>query len=173
MKQYGCLLLFFLFIGSNICAQKTIITDLNTTKVGQGSVNIYEDGSISGLIGHKPSSNEGPINQEVHNTEVTTPDSTLVRTTYKEVTGYKIQVFSGNDQRNSKREGESRKSLMQNAFPDMEVNLTVNPPVWRLRAGNFRTYEEAFQALNDLKNAFPSFAREMQIVKALVRLPIY
>jgi hypothetical protein len=185
MKPYIYILLFSLFTGSNLYAQKnivTIITDLETSKVGQGKVRIYEDEAISGLIGSKTLEDERVqfgITAPAKEQYVTT-DSAPIQTNssgsvvaYKEAIGYKIQVYSGNEQRNSKIEGESRRNLIHSAYPDMELNLIYITPVWRLMAGNFKSYEEAFQALTDMKKTFPNLGKEMQIKKAKIKLPIY
>ncbi|WP_163268299.1 SPOR domain-containing protein [Dysgonomonas sp. 216] len=159
---------------SSIVAQTTIIKDLNASKPGQGSVVIYQDEAIEGLIGTRTSSSpipsptdQGSISGEIENGTNKSQPSGFIR-----AKGYKIQVFSGNDQKRSRQEAESRKSKIVSEFPDMEVAIIFNSPVWRARAGNFKTYEQAFQALNDLKKAFPSFGRELQIVEDVVKLPI-
>jgi hypothetical protein len=178
MKQNLFILLFLLLSGSILYAQKnttSIITDLNTIKAGQGNVKVYEDEAISGLIGSKLTEHDEPANNQ---TAEQAPDIMPVQAnnagivSYKEVAGYKIQVFSGNDQRKSKNEAGARKDMMKNSFPDMDVSVSFNSPVWRVRAGNFATYEQAFQAMKDMQKAFPAFGKELQIVRAMVRLPM-
>ena len=160
-------------------AQGTIVDDLNSTKPGQGLVRIYEDEAISGLIGKRPSSVGLSTTQEATTpvkpsssgiTPEHLPSAQLNPSATIQISGYKIQVFSGNDQRNSKREAESRRNQVKNVFPEMEVDISFNPPVWRVRAGNYRTYEEAFQSLQEMKKTFPDFGKEMQIVRARVLL---
>jgi len=162
MKQLACI--FFLLITANFVAAQNsaIIKDINTTKAGQGNVTVYEDEAIDGLIGAKGSTaSPGKTGDK--------PSSG----NFIQTQGYKIQVYSGNDQRRSKNEASARKRLIEERFPGTDVTITYNSPVWRVRAGNFKSYEEAFEALKEFKNAFPSFGREMQIIKAVVKVPVY
>ena len=173
MKQYWLILLSCLCFSGVYAQQKAnIVADLNSTKVGQGSVRVYEDESIEGLIGNRILTSIPSTVSNSNGTSISSPSSTKA-TAFREIAGYKIQVFSGNDQRRSRREGEYRRSQIESAYPDMETNLTFNPPVWRLRVGNFRTYEEAFQTMTEMKSKFPAFGKEMQIVKARIKVPIY
>lgn len=79
--------------------------------------------------------------------------------------GYRIQVYSGNNARIAKNEAENRAAMIRGQFPDIAAYVIYDAPYWRLRAGDFSTYEEAAAALGDLKRAFPSFAREMRLVR--------
>jgi len=173
MKKFLYILLFSLGLVNLSSAQTSIISDINNPKAGQGNVVIYQDESITGLIGTRSSASvsitdggEG-LGTIVDNNIPKVQNTGFIRTK-----GYKIQVFSGNDQKRSKQEAEHRKSQIINNFSDIEVVITLVSPVWRVRAGNFKTYEQAFQTLTELKKAFPSFGREMQIVEDVVKLPI-
>lgn len=177
MKKSLYFFLFTLALSSMAVAQTSIISDINTPKAGQGNVIIYQDEAITGLIGKRtiastysttPSTNGdlAPITTSDNNSPKS-GNSGFIRTK-----GYKIQVYSGNDQKRSKNEAYSRKDQIAGSFSDMEVAITFNSPVWRARAGNFKTYEQAFQALTEMKKAFPSFGREMQIVEDVVKLSV-
>ncbi len=164
----------------SVTAQNNIIDELNIVRAGQGEVRVYEDESIAGLIGTKSlniNSESSNYNYSTENAESSSTDAPAYNpsktTNFRQVKGYKIQVFSGNDQRRSKNEAQIKKNQISNAFPGTEVVVIFNSPVWRVRAGNYRTYEEAYQALNDMKKAFPSFGKEMQIVESTIKIPIY
>ena len=45
--------------------------------------------------------------------------------------------------------------------------------VWRLRVGDFRSYEEAGNALIQLKKEFPQMAREMRVVRDKIHIQIH
>lgn len=79
--------------------------------------------------------------------------------------GYRIQLYSGNNARTSKGEAENRAAMVRENFADMATYVIYDAPYWRVRAGDFTTYEEGAAALGDLKRAFPSFAREMRLVR--------
>lgn len=160
-----------------LLAQKaSIVKDLNTPKSGQGHITIYQDEQIEGLIGARFTGslavNEGNESRP-NNVVISDLDTGAKALHYKEARGYKIQVFSGNEQRQSKSEAYGRKGQIQTVYPDLDVVVTFKSPVWRVRVGNYRTYEEAFEAMKELKDAFPTFGKEMQVMDAVIKIPIY
>lgn len=187
MKQNWLTLLFsFICVGfASAQNMSSIISELNSNKKGQGNVVIYQDESIEGLIGTRSGSNTttdinsntstaGTIKGSNDSNNIIGESNTgLKPRSYIQTKGYKIQVFSGNNQRVSKNEAYSRKNQITREFPDEEVSVTFNSPVWRVRVGNFRTYEQAFETLKEMKKTFPSFGKEMEIKEAVVKLPVY
>lgn len=179
MKKY--LFILFLIVGSSIASaqEKSIVNDLNNSKIGQGSVKLYEDESIQGLLNNTTKNNKSTHlsnkqdNDVVGNNTTTSTDTKIKGTNFIRTRGYKIEVFMGNDQRRSKQEAESRKQRVEAGFPEMEVVINFRTPVWRVRAGNYKTYEQASQALKEMQKTFPAFGREMQIVEDVVKIPTY
>lgn len=152
---------------------KSIVDDLNTTKAGQGKIVVYQDEGIRILIGANMITNNIASNPTaVANQLSTTADGTDAPKNFIKAKGYRIQVYSGNDQKVAKNEANSRKGAIQSSFPNMEVTVSYNSPVWRVRAGNFKTQEQASQALSELKAKFPGFGREMRIVDDVVKIPV-
>ena len=84
--------------------------------------------------------------------------------TYLIMDGYRVQVFSSNNQRQSKQEAEEKEKKVNETFPDLKTYKTYDAPFWRVRVGDYHSYEEAHEALRQLKAAFPAFAKEMYIV---------
>ena len=62
---------------------------------------------------------------------------------YAQSSGFRIQVFSDNDYRTAKNNALYKEGLIQQAFPELETYVTFTSPFWRLRVGDFRSYEEA------------------------------
>ena len=85
--------------------------------------------------------------------------------------GYRIQIFSGNNQRESKNEAYQKEKELNSVLPDFDTYVTFNPPFWRLRVGNYRTSEEAHAAFRELKKSFPRW-KEMFIVRDVVKYPM-
>ena len=54
-----------------------------------------------------------------------------------------------------------KRDLFNRLFPELETSVTFTSPFWRLRVGDFRSYEEAGNALIQLKRGFPQMAREI------------
>lgn len=84
--------------------------------------------------------------------------------------GYRIQVFSGNNARTSKGEAGARAAKISAQFPEHATYVTYDAPYWRLRVGDFRTYEDARGVLSMMKSAFPAYAREMRLVRDRIKL---
>ncbi|MDE5900376.1 MAG: SPOR domain-containing protein [Muribaculaceae bacterium] len=84
--------------------------------------------------------------------------------------GYRVQVFSDNNPRTAKREAQSKAAALSETFPQWATYLTFDSPYWRLRVGDFRTYEDATQAVVELKNAFPAWRRELRVVRDRIKV---
>lgn len=84
--------------------------------------------------------------------------------------GYRIRVFSGNQQAVSKNKAYSIKSDLLEFMPELDTYIIFKSPNWRLTAGNFRTSEEAHATLRILKSRFPAYGREMFVVKEDIEL---
>ena len=69
--------------------------------------------------------------------------------------------------------GENVEQNGNEIFPDVPTYVTYNAPFWKLRVGDFRSHEEAYQMMRQLMGAFPGFAKEMYIVKEEVKIPLY
>lgn len=173
-------LFFFFVLSFSLNAQEiTIIDDLNISKIGEGKVTIYQDESIKNLVGTpilglKYNDSELLYNQLSSESDSTTLSDTNTETHKNLVRakGYRVQVYSGSDQRKSKSEAEVRKNSIVSIFPNMDVTVTYNSPVWRVKAGNFKTHEQASQALLEMRSKLPAFGREMYIVSDIIKIPV-
>lgn len=92
---------------------------------------------------------------------------------YAQSSGFRIQVFSDNNYRTAKNNALYKEGLIKEAFPEMETYVTFTSPFWRLRVGDFRSYEEAGNALRELKREFPQMAREMRVVRDKIHIQIH
>jgi hypothetical protein len=139
-------------------AQHTIINELQTPKPGKGSVLIDQTDAIRHLIGARRQGMDIG----------TTADGK----SYLKYQGYRVQVFSGNNQRTSKDEAFRREKEMKELIPGIPTYVTYNAPFWRLRIGDYDSHEEAFHIQRQLMQAFPKYGKEMYIVREEVRLPL-
>ena len=138
----------------------SIIEELNSKQAAQGNVMVYQDEAIKGIL-----ATANPVERPVYS-------SADGSTQYVKMRGYKIQVFSGNDQRKSKDEADYKQRLINNAFEDIETVVYFNSPRWILRAGNFRTRDEANIVLEQIIKQFPNFGKEMYIISDTVKIPL-
>lgn len=167
MKRISCILLLSMFVTSLsvLSAQPVTFTESVTTifdalqepGLGKGRVIINQAPAIRDMIG---------AHMYGENVEKTGEEAFL------KVQGFRTQVFSGNNQRNSKDEAFSKEKEIKELFPDVTTYVTYNAPFWRLRVGDYRSHEEAFRMQRLLMNAFPSYAKEMYIVKEEVKIPL-
>lgn len=102
-------------------------------------------------------------------TVYTSADGTIQ---FHRLRGFKVQAFSGNNQRTSKDEAHRKQAQISAAFPEHEAVVLFESPFWRLRVGNFATREEAEEVMQELRQRFPSFGKEMFIVVDEVKIPI-
>lgn len=148
-------------LNQNNSKQKNeILKELNSNKQNSGDVTVYEDESITHILGRPM----GPSRT------IYTDAEGSVR--YYKMRGYKVQAFSGNNQRTSRDEAYRKQSLINNQFPDLETVVLFESPFWRLRVGNYKSRGEAEEAMRDLKNSFPSFGKEMYVVVDEVKIPV-
>lgn len=92
---------------------------------------------------------------------------------YLKMQGYRTQVFSGNNQRKSKEEAFKKEREIKAIFPDLATYVTYVAPFWKLRVGDFISHEEAYHTKLELSKAFPSYGKEMYIVREEVLVPLY
>lgn len=166
MKKNPCLfilLLFLLTATADAYAQwpeekvATIFDSLEEPGLGKGRVIINQPEALRRMIGMRLSGS---------NVEKT--DSV----TFLKVQGFRTQVFSGNNQRSSKDEAFRKEKEINELFPDVPTYVTYTAPFWKLRVGDFRSHEEAYHMMRLLMDAFPSYGKEMYIVKEEIKIPL-
>lgn len=158
------LILLLLFYAFPSFAQETaekkqsIIDRLEKSEPGKGTVVIHASEAIRRQVGAP---------QQGVKVESTNGESFLV------FDGFRVQVFSGNNQRLSKDEAFQKEKEVKELMPELPTYIKYDAPFWKLRVGDFQTHEEAYHLLRELMAAFPSYGKEMYIVDDKVRIPIY
>lgn len=85
---------------------------------------------------------------------------------------YRIQLFSANNV-NAKEQAEKLAREVGIEFPDLPISVSYASPFWRLRAGEFRTREEA-QAMQFLiQSKFPEMERGILIIRERINVPVH
>ncbi len=79
--------------------------------------------------------------------------------------GFRIQAYTDNNQRTAKAAAQARARAIAMKFPQYRSYISFNAPSWRLRIGDFKSQSEAQAALARIRSVFPSYAREMTIVR--------
>jgi len=68
--------------------------------------------------------------------------------------GFRVEIFFSSEL-NARQKAQQVKSEFLTVFPDYNVYITYVSPDFKVRAGNFRTRNEALKAVNLFKGQFP------------------
>ena len=130
MKQFCVLLLSLACLP--LMAQENIVDRLEQPVLGQGVITIHQDARLDALLGtmYDPTTSKGKKIQTI---------------------GYRIQVYAGGNTRYAKEEAMKAAQLVKNKYPEIAVYTEFVVPRWVCRVGDFKTIEEADQAMRMLK----------------------
>ena len=115
-----------------LMAQENIVDRLEQPVLGQGVITIHQDARLDALLGtmYDPTTSKGKKIQTI---------------------GYRIQVYAGGNTRYAKEEAMKAAQLVKNKYPEIAVYTEFVAPRWVCRVGDFKTIEEADQAMRMLK----------------------
>ncbi|WP_274949956.1 SPOR domain-containing protein [Bacteroides cutis] len=152
MKKFGLFLIACFVFASFSVAQNNIVKSLERNVSGQGKVTIHQDARIEALIGSEyiPGGSE---------------DRKVIKSS-----GYRVQVYAGNNTRQAKNEAYSVAARIKEYFPDLTVYTSFAPPRWLCRAGDFRSIEEADAMMRQLRAT--GVFKEVSIVKDQINIPL-
>ena len=156
-------------------AQTTFTEQLQQSKAGEGKVTVTQDKSIEKLVNTptaptQPRSNsqsQTEKNNQLQPVTVTADDELAPDTTSldlrkkvmrgQKANGFRVQVFAGGNSRNDRLKAERTGEEIKTLFPDEPVYVHFYSPRWICRMGNYRTYEEAHEVLDKVKQlGYPS-----------------
>lgn len=158
MKRTFICFLFVLIAIQLSCAQSlSSATGMCSHLQVTGRVQLLQDGRLTDLIGTQPKTYYAGQTKTNSNGTVT-------------AMGYRIRVFSGNQQNASKNRAYAIQKEMNELMPDLKTYVVFKTPNWRLLVGNYRTTEEANAMLRELRHEFPAFGKEMFVVKEEIEL---
>lgn len=151
MKKSGLLLIVCFVFATFSIAQNNIVKSLERNVPGQGKVTIHQDARIAALIGMV--------------TTVGTDEQGVIKSS-----GYRIQVYAGNNTRQAKNEAYAVATRIKEYFPDLTVYTFFNPPRWLCRAGDYRSIEEADAMMRRLRAT--GVFKEVSIVREQINIPL-
>lgn len=152
MKRLGLLLIAGFACSAWASAQSNIVKSLERNVPGQGKVTIHQDARIEALIG-------------TEYIPATPEEQKVIKSS-----GYRVQVYAGNNTRQAKNEAHAVATNIKEHFPDLAVYTTFNPPRWLCRAGDFRSIEEADAMMRQLRAT--GVFKEVSIVKDQINIPL-
>lgn len=154
MKKLLLLTALAVLSAASLWAQNNgILQSLQQDVPGQGKVVIHQDARIAALVG----SEAVPLGA----------DGT--RTLKK--SGYRVQVYAGNNTREAKNKAHEMGVRVKELFPDLPVYTSFNPPRWLCRAGDFSSIEEADVVMRRLRALGGDF-KAVSIVREQINVPL-
>ena len=86
-----------------------------------------------------------------------------------EIDGYRVQIYSSNQQQAAKAEALDLEAKIKEKI-DQPVYVLYIPPFWKVRLGDFRTYEEAKQYKKIFVEQFPAVQGDTYIVRDKIQV---
>lgn len=152
-------ILFSLFVGLvalSAVAQEKFADHLRKAVPGKGTVVLHQDAVIEALLNaggyHVADKHTSLTDAEITGEEAggMTEESRAGQSKIK-TGGYRIQVYSGGNSRAAREAAVRVGNKVKTYFSDMSVYTQFRSPRWLCRVGDFKTYEEAAEALHALK----------------------
>lgn len=169
------LILLLQGVALSLSSQDKFTEQLQQNVDGQGVVVLHQSPAITDLVNGgsvvaTPTKVQGNQAAAAPSALTQAEDSTNVevRTTGQRVraNGFRIQVYSGGNSRQSKAEAQRMGARVKSSFGGLNVYTHFVSPHWICRVGDFKTYEEANEVFLQLKNT--AGFREATIVKSKV-----
>lgn len=86
-----------------------------------------------------------------------------------EVDGFRVQIYSSNQQQMAKSEALDLEQKLRDAV-NQTIYVQYLPPFWKVRIGDFRTYEEAKEYKKEFVTQFPALMGDTYIVRDKIQV---
>ncbi len=86
-----------------------------------------------------------------------------------EIDGYRVQIYSSNQQQAAKTEALELEAKIKDRI-NQTVYVQYMPPFWKVRLGDFRTYEEAKEYKKIIVQLFPEVMGDTYIVRDKIQV---
>ena len=86
-----------------------------------------------------------------------------------EMDGYRVQVYSSNQQQTAKTEALELEARLKEKV-SQSIYVQYIPPFWKVRLGDFRTYDEAREYKKLFVQLFPSMMGDTYIVRDKIQV---
>ena len=86
-----------------------------------------------------------------------------------EIDGYRVQVYSSNQQQTAKAEALGLEARLKEKV-SQTIYVLYMPPFWKVRIGDFRTYEEARDYKKQFVQSFPEATGDTYIVRDKIKV---
>ena len=86
-----------------------------------------------------------------------------------EVDGFRLQIYSSNQQQTAKSEALELEEKLRDGI-SQTVYVQYLPPFWKVRIGNFRTYDEAREYKKQFVAQYPELMGDTYIVRDKIQV---
>lgn len=150
----------------NVQAQN-ILETLENRKPGEGKVIIHQDPRLAALLtaGRDALVEETKIDDGSGQTVAA--DEPTPKRVFK-TTGYRVQVYVGNNSRQGREEAMQRASKVKEVVSGISIYTYFDPPRWLCRVGDFKSVEEADVVMRKLKTV--SLFKEASVVRDQINI---
>ncbi|MCQ2083792.1 MAG: SPOR domain-containing protein [Bacteroidaceae bacterium] len=151
MKKTGllCLVLLTSFLAS--AQNGTLVQDLEEEETGKGRVTVEMDSRLDSLLGPKCAALSGES---------------------VKATGYRIQIYSGNNTRTAKENAGQAEKYIQENYPQLPVYTIFKSPRWTCVVGDFLYFEEAYETMRLLRRSKAQFKQMIILRNQEINVPI-
>jgi predicted phosphohydrolase len=88
---------------------------------------------------------------------------------WMEIEGYRMQVYSSNQQQTAKAEALDLEEQLRSKVTQT-IYVQYLPPFWKVRIGDFRSYEEAKEYKKEFVLLFPELTGDTYIVRDKIKV---
>ena len=86
-----------------------------------------------------------------------------------EMDGYRVQIYSSNQQQTAKSEALDLEQKLRDAV-NQTIYVQYLPPFWKVRIGDFRTYDEARDYKKQFVALYPNLMGDTYIVRDKIQV---
>lgn len=169
-------LVLFLSLFAFVINAQTFTEKLRTSNSRGGVIVLQQSAMIDSLVNgfklklQKKSMTLPIVSQTTDSTSVDSLQRPEVKG-YLDKQGYRIQIYTGSNSRESKTTALNLKQRSLKLFPDMEAYCSFISPRWVVRIGDFLNREQAMEQLIKVRES--GLSREVRLVRCKIKVPIY
>ena len=86
-----------------------------------------------------------------------------------EIDGYRVQIYSSNQQQTAKAEALELEAKVKERV-SQSIYVQYLPPFWKVRIGDFRTYDEAKEYKKEFVQLYPALLGDTYIVRDKIKV---
>lgn len=162
--------MFWALLPMIVFAQTGFVEKVQKSSEGWGKVSINQESRLTRLLNgdtvivQEKKVEEKNVNSEKHKIDAKKDEEKVSVDSYEangsvrpvkmkryKISGYRIQIYAGNNSRNSRVEAERVAQRFKGFFPKVSAYTHFYPPRWVCRVGDFKTAEQATAFMSQIQ----------------------